>query len=103
VGVLYDDAKSPAYGGTFACLARDPAGGFFVMVTDVNGASPRLYHVAETGSGAMGLEHVLTDPSFGEARLTQNESNAFAYSSLATAPDGTIYYATGSQLWQVAL
>jgi hypothetical protein len=92
--------------GSFECLARDPAGGFYVMVAEVGGgANPRLYHMSETATGAAGLTVVVTDPSLGEARLAQSPQGTppdFSRCSLATSPDGTIFIQFGPQLWQVA-
>jgi hypothetical protein len=102
VRVLYEPTLAPIYGGNFLCTARDPAGGFYMMVNDVDGGSPRMYHVSEDAEGAVGLEHVVTEPSFGEARLTQAERGVFESCSLATAPDGTVYVQTVSQLWVVS-
>jgi len=102
VDKLYDPMPNPINGGNFLCEARDPAGGFYMIVDDIGGGSPRMYHVAEDANGAVGLTHVVTDPSFGEARFTQSENVAFEYCSLATAPDGTVYFQTESQLWKVS-
>jgi photosystem II stability/assembly factor-like uncharacterized protein len=86
-----------------ACFAGDPAGGFFFLVTDDLDHSPRLYHIAPGASGAMALEHVVTEPSFGEVRVARSGGQEFANCTMATAPNGVIYVSTQKDLWKVGL
>ena len=107
VGLLYDgdQFKAPTnqYKPNFVCSTRDPSGGFyFVLGRLLDNQGSHLYHVTETASGADGLTLIDTVPTFVEASKTQNETFAFDFCSLAAAPDGTIFYATYSQLWKVS-
>jgi hypothetical protein len=102
VGTLYQPTAAPIYGADFLCTARDPRGGFYVMVNDLSREQPRVYHFAEDAQGTMGITHLVTEPSFGEARQSQSQARPFGSCSMATAPDGTIYVQTGAQLWEVS-
>jgi hypothetical protein len=107
VGLLYDGdqfkAPTSQYKPNFVCSARDPSGGFyFVLGRLLDNQGSHLYHVTETASGADGLTLIATVPTFLEASKTQNETFAFDFCSLAAAPDGTVFYATYSQLWKVS-
>jgi hypothetical protein len=106
VGVLYQgtvfQAPPSPYTPNFTCLARDPAGGFYVMVGAVDFEAPNLYHVTEDASGTHGLELIDTVPTFSFAAKTQSETFAFDFCSLAVGPDGAVYYQTYSQLWKVS-
>ena len=103
VAVLYQVSSSPINGSNFLCSARDPAGGFYIMaVQNIDGSGIHMYHVAENANGSTGLTQVVTVPSFDQARNSQTEMFAFRYCSLATAADGTVYFQTMSQLWQVS-
>jgi hypothetical protein len=86
--------------GGFTCSARDPAGGFFVMAKGQSDGGPRLYHLAESGAG--GLVHVRTEPSFGEARLARGGGSQFSACTMAVSSDGTIYVDTLKEIWKVA-
>jgi hypothetical protein len=104
---LYQPNPSPVSADSFTCLARDPAGGFYMMVTgDGTGATPRagtrLYHVADDASGTSGFTRVATTPSFDQARATQADPNVFTSCTLAAAPDGTLYVQTLYMLWKIA-
>ena len=98
VGILSTTSALQAF--NFICSARDAAGGFYSVITDQSD-QPRLYHVDETATGTQAFTEVTTSPSFIEAEASQNETFAFKYCSLATAPDGTIFFQTMSQLWKV--
>jgi hypothetical protein len=109
VGVLYDTVvlqpSSPLPADNFTCVARDPSGGFYMIVdVYVDGSTePRLYHVAEDAQGTTGLTWIPTVPSFGEAKKTQNDSVfGFDFCSIAVARDGTVFYQTYGQLWRVS-
>lgn len=98
----------PFYATQFMCVGRDPAGGFFLMLTSAGGGTgnsgPRLFHVNEDATAETGVTEVFTTPSFAEA---QNTTLVFPYEStfdecsLAAAPNGTIFLRTSSQLWKV--
>jgi hypothetical protein len=100
-GVWILSTTSALQANNFICSARDPAGGFYTVITDQND-QPHLYHVDEVATGTQAFTEVVTSPSFIEAEASQNETFAFLYCSLATAPDGTVFFQTMSQLWKVA-
>ena len=104
---LYKPGASPVSADDFLCLARDPAGGFYTMVTgDGTGATPtsgtRLYHVADDASGASGFTRVATTPSFDQARGAKVDKAVFTTCALAAAPDGTVYVQTLNEVWKIA-
>jgi hypothetical protein len=105
VGVLYNTTITPpsaVSADNFLCSARDPSGGFYIIVDDASDGTPRLYHVAEDAQGTTGLTWIPTVPSFAEAEKSQSETFAFFYCSIATARDGTVFYQTYHQLWKVS-
>jgi hypothetical protein len=85
----------------FICSARDPSGGFFTVVRNLDN-QPTLYHVDETAPGASAFVPVTTSPSLIEAQMSTNETFAFDYCSLAVGPDGRIFLQTMSQLWSIS-
>lgn len=104
---LYKPGSSPIGADTFTCLARDPAGGFYVMVTgDGTGTRPtsgtRIYHLADDAGGTSGFTRMGTVPSFDQARLGQVDPTVFTTCALAAAPDGTLYVQTLNQVWKLA-
>jgi hypothetical protein len=104
---LYQPNASPVSADRFTCLARDPAGGFYVMVTgDGTGTTPtsgtRLYHLADDASGTSGFTRVGTTPSFDQARRVKVDQSVFTTCALAAAPDGTVYVQTVNELWKIA-
>jgi hypothetical protein len=105
VGVLYPTSlvgPSDIAADNFLCVARDPAGGFYLAVDDPNDGAPRLYHVADDAQGRSGLTWIETAPSFAEASQQRSNVFGFDFCSLATAPDGTVYFQTYAQLWKVS-
>jgi hypothetical protein len=86
----------------FTCAARDPAGGFYFIVQNVDDYAPRLFHVTEDAQGTSGLTSIDTVPSFAEAKKQASSTFGFLYCSLATGPDGAVYFQTYAQLWKVA-
>ncbi len=94
VGVLYDTDAVDA--NNFLCATRDPSGGFDIVVEDTNDDAPRLYHVDETASGAP--TWIETAPSFAEAKMQKSSTCGFEFCSLATAPDGTVFFQSYAQL-----
>jgi hypothetical protein len=109
VATLYNTTvlqpSSPIPAENFTCVARDPTGGFYVVIAvyDNGGDAPVLYHVAENANGTDGLTLVPTVPSFADAKRTQNDSVfGFLYCSIAAGRDGAVYYQTYGQLWKVS-
>jgi len=106
VSVLYTagifSPPTPLHAGNFICTARDPCGGFYVVVRDLdNLEDPRLYHLTEDATGSNGLTAIETVPSLADAEKSQSEVFAFLYCSLAVGRDGTVFLQTRSQLWKV--
>ena len=104
---LYKPSASPISADDFICLARDPTGGFYMMVTgDGTGATPtsgtRLYHVADDASGTSGFTRVGITPSFDQARRAEVNQAVFTTCALAAAPDGTVYVQTLNEVWKIA-
>jgi len=86
----------------FTCAARDPAGGFYFIVQNTSDNAPRLFHVTEDAQGTTGLTAIDTVPSFAAAKKQASNTFGFLYCSLATGPDGAVYFQTYAQLWKVA-
>jgi hypothetical protein len=106
VGILYETDlfnSSPIHAKNFLCSARDPSGGFYLVVDDAvdNRLGSHLYHVAESSDAPTPLVSIEPVPSFYEAEQSQSEDFAFWYCSLAVGKDGTVFYQTRSQLWKV--
>ena len=104
-GVLYPTSlvgPSTIAANNFLCVARDPSGGFTLAVADPSDDEPRLYHVADDAQGTSGLTEIETAPSFAQASQQKSSVYGFDYCSLATAPDGTVYFQTYAQLWKVS-
>jgi hypothetical protein len=105
VEILYDTDRfnpSPIHASNFLCAARDPSGGFYVVVEDVNEAESHLFHIAEDADGSTGLLPIPTRPSFKDAAKSHHEAFAFRFCSLAVGHDGTVFFQTYSQLWKIA-
>jgi hypothetical protein len=80
--------------------ARDPSGGFDIVVEDTNDDAPRLHHVDEAASGAP--TWIETAPSFAEAKMQKSSTCGFELCSLATAADGTVFFQSYARLWKVS-
>ena len=105
VGVLYPSSllgSSDIAANNFLCVARDPSGGFYLAVDDPTDDEPRLYHVADDAQGTSGLTWIETAPSFAQASQQKSDVFGFDFCSLATAPDGTVYFQSYAQLWKVS-
>ena len=105
VDVLYPTSPggpSTIAANNFLCVARDPSGGFTLAVQDPSDDEPRLYHVADDAQGTSGLTEIETTPSFAQASQQRSSVYGFDFCSLATAPDGTVYFQTYAQLWKVS-
>jgi hypothetical protein len=104
VGSLYNSsllAPSVVPADNFLCVARDPAGGFYLVGDNSADDAPRLYHVAEDAQGSTGLIWIQTTPTIAQAKKSQNETFGFDFCSLAVASDGTVFFQTYHQLWKV--
>jgi hypothetical protein len=97
-----DPTPSAIQTSNFLCTTRDPLGGFYVVVENLNDTGSRLVHLTEDAAGPTGLSEVPTRPSFIAAEMSQNEAFAFRYCSIAAGADGTVCLQTRSQLWKVA-
>jgi len=105
VGILYQASltqPSTIAANNFLCVARDPSGGFYFVVQDPTDDEPRLYHVTEDAQGTSGLTWIETTPTFAQASQQRSNVFGFDYCSLATAPDGTVYFQSYAQLWKVS-
>lgn len=105
VSTLYNAAvghDSEVSASNFTCVARDPTGGFYFIVQNIDDYAPRLFHVTEGAQGTSGLALIDTVPSFAEAKKRASSTFGFMYCSLATGQDGAVYFQTYAQLWKVA-
>lgn len=95
--------SSPLWATNFLCVARDPLGGFYVVVVnDFDNTGARLFHLTEDAAGEKGVTHIPTSPTLRQAEMAQNEAFAFRYCSIAAARDGTLFLQTRSQLWKIS-
>jgi hypothetical protein len=106
VGVLYDsrfgDDKHALNADNFLCSARDPEGGFYVVVDSAeNNVGAVLFHLTEDSNESRGFGTVPTAPTLTQAEEFADETFSFGYCSLAVAPDGVVYMQTMSQLWRI--
>jgi len=85
----------------FGCGAKDPAGGFYFMVTDIGGHNPRLVHLPETGTGAAVPAPVPTEPTLGAVSVNRG-GGLFDDCLMAVAPDGVIYVESSNGIWKIA-
>ena len=91
----YQPNPDMVYGERFGCGAKDPAGGFYFMVTDNwAGRNPRLVHLAKTATTPAAPTRVPTEPALGAVGF-------FKECSMAVAPDGVIYVQSSNQIWKV--
>lgn len=89
-----------AGGSNFICSARDPKGGFYVMMESGDTEALNLMHVDENFAPPQGMYVVSTTPTV--AAAGQAEGNlTFRFCSMATADDGTLFIQTFDQLWKV--
>jgi hypothetical protein len=99
--VLHQPDPDPTSGERFACMAADPAGGFFFVVTSPQGNSPRLYHLPENAVADTPMTLVPTEPSLGELFEAGGPTSS-AY-TMTVAPNGVIYIQTAGQVYQIGL
>jgi len=105
VGPIYTTAVSPPNilpASNFSCSARDPSGGFYFIIQDVDDYAPRLYHMTEDAQGTSGLTWTETTPSFLEAKKRVSNVYGFDFCALAAANDGTVYFQSYAQLWMAS-
>ena len=99
VGVLFRaTGAAPTYANNFICNGRDPLGGFYVLTENLS-AGGRLLHFTEDATEAAGVVTIDTTPAVSAAAGQDDGLFAFDYCSVAGAPDGSAYIATGSTLW----
>lgn len=104
VGVLYATenlGESPLRTDDFLCSARDPRGGFYLVVHTETGLAARLFHLTETSGDRQGFTEVQTVPSLVEVSEGEFDST-FSYCAMAVAPDGSVYIQTFGQLWRLS-
>src|SRR6188768_264752 len=106
VGVLYDsrfgDDKHALDADNFLCSARDPEGGFYVVVDSADyDVGSVLFHLTEDSNESRGFGTVPTVPTLTQAEVIADETFSFRFCSLAVAPDGVVYMQTMSQLWRI--
>lgn len=90
------DPEPPFEAENFICTARDPTGGFKVMIRDFNFA-PHLLHIDEDGS----WRSISTTPSLAEAQRDHSTAFEFGFCSMAVGPSGVIFVQTIAQLWRI--
>ena len=86
----------------FICTARDPNGGFYIVLDDCPECVPRIYHLPDGATDKADATVVETTPSLAEAQAAQNDPLSFVFCSMAAASDGTLYIQSFQQLWKVS-
>ncbi len=105
--VIYSASKpaAPPLNATqFVCSTRDPAGGFYLVIAD--GIDWELVHLSDNPSGTTGLDHIVTSPTFAEARATSvslGRPLPFSLCNLAALADGTLFLQTDSMLFSLTV
>jgi len=100
--VLFDEQPNTLNVHNFLCVARDPAGGFFVMAEDDDTGDSTLLHFGEDVSETNGATRVLSAPTFAQAAETQDETLLFRYCAMAAGKDGTVWIQSFKQLWRLS-
>jgi hypothetical protein len=105
VGVLYDSVfnkDNPLEAQNFLCVARDPAGGFYVVVdNDLN--HTELYHLDENADDGTGVRRIETKPTLQSERETEDSPFAMRYCSIAVDPvSGSVNLVTFADLWRIS-
>jgi len=95
-------AKVTGFNATHVCTARDPNGGFYIVVADFPPDATSIYHLGYGTTDAADATLVETTPSLAEAKQMQTEPLTFVFCSMAAANDGSIYLQTFQQLWKVS-
>jgi hypothetical protein len=102
IGAIYrseSSMPSALHAWNFQCSARDPYGGFYVLVEDYTLIESQLYHLTEDASGSTGVVRITTVPSFPDV---EGISDDFFYCSLAAGTDGNVYARKQRELWKVS-
>lgn len=86
----------------FICTARDPNGGFYIVLDDCPDCVPRIYHLPDGATDKAQATLVDTTPSLAEAQAAQNDPLSFVFCSMAAASDGSLYLQSGQQLWKAS-
>lgn len=93
---------SALHASNFRCVARDPAGGFYALISADNlGQDPLLYHLSDMSDATTGFEQVETTPSIADANAVHGNVLTFDFCSMAAAPNGDVYIQTIGQLWRI--
>jgi hypothetical protein len=92
----------------FLCSARDPAGGFYTLVSislpfGRVAQTAALYHVDETSPDAGALVAINTQPSFLQTQEADSGPGFAVYAcSMAVDLNGTVFIQSGPDLWTVS-
>jgi hypothetical protein len=84
------------------CTAPAPDGGFYVLVSMAQGRlfeGPHLFHVGAEADAGVALDEVVTTPRLTDLHTLYEE--AFIFCSMATSPQGHLFVATDSNVWEV--
>ncbi len=95
-------AKVTGFFVTHICTARDPNGGFYIVVDDFPPGATRIYHLADGATDAAAATLVETTPSLAAVKAMQDDPVIFMFCSMAAASDGSIYLQSFQQLWKVS-
>lgn len=88
---------------TSVCTARDPKGGFYMVIDDCPQCATRIYHLADGATDRSQATLVETTPSLADVKTQESQANllAFEFCSMAAASDGSLYIQSYQQLWKV--
>jgi hypothetical protein len=101
-GVIYpNDASNIPTGASFACTARDPAGGYYTVVTQDGGW--RLAHFSDGPSGAVPIYSMPSLDDMTNIQLTEGQSPDLSRCRLAALADGTVFLQSANTIWKLAL
>jgi len=98
-------AKVTGFNLSHICTARDPKGGFYIVVDDFPPGATRIYHLADGATDAADATLVETTPSLAEVaqmEMMRVDPVLFMFCSMAAASDGTLFLQTFQQLWRVS-
>ena len=87
---------------TTICTARDPKGGFYIVVDDCPECVTRIYHLPDGATDKAQATRVETSPSLEAVKGLQDDPLTFVFCSMAAASDGSLYIQTFKQLWKVS-
>lgn len=95
---LFDGHPNALNARFFLCAARDPAGGFFIMIEDDTTNDPKLMHFDEGVSAMAGYRTITTSPSLADAVIEHELVFDFSDCQMAAAHDGSVWIRTEKQL-----